>query len=164
MASQHFGTSTKIAPILGKSTSFFLSRFFSQSFTNHRTAGEGGGHFFNSSLPFPPASQTRRHQLGDYLRELTSAHRQQPDSNRELLISERKSLTTKLRALYYAYCKEIPLLLIFHNRWIFGDTFGRIKSNQEQQVTNCFFVFFTDSVMKLMVSLNTPKTDIFHIF
>ena len=27
----------------------------------HRTAGEGGGHFFNSSLPLPPASQTLRH-------------------------------------------------------------------------------------------------------
>ena len=27
---------------------------------NHRTAGEGGGHFFNSSLP--PPSQTLRHQ------------------------------------------------------------------------------------------------------
>ena len=26
---------------------FFLSRFLSQPFTNQRTAGEGGGHFFN---------------------------------------------------------------------------------------------------------------------
>ena len=32
-------------------------------------------------------------------RELTSAHSQEPDSNRELLISKRKSLTTKLRTL-----------------------------------------------------------------
>ena len=30
--------------------------FLSQPFTNHSTAGEGGGHFFNSSLPLPPAS------------------------------------------------------------------------------------------------------------
>ena len=29
--------------------------------TNHRTAGEGGGHFFKSALPLPPASQTLRH-------------------------------------------------------------------------------------------------------
>ena len=35
---------------------FFCVGFFSQTFTNHRTAGEGGGHFFNSSLPLPPAS------------------------------------------------------------------------------------------------------------
>ena len=63
-------------------------------------SGEGGGHFFNSSLPLPPASQTLRHQPGDYCRELTSAHSQQPDSNREPLVSERKSLTTKLRALF----------------------------------------------------------------
>ena len=68
-------------------------------FTNHRTAWEGGGHFFNSSLPLPPASHILRHQPGDYCRELTSVHRQQSDSNRELLVSERKSLTTKLRAI-----------------------------------------------------------------
>ena len=40
--------------------SFFFC-FFSRPFTIHRTAGGGGGHFFNSSLPFPPASQTPRH-------------------------------------------------------------------------------------------------------
>ena len=40
---------------------FFYLGFLSQSFTNHRTAGEGGGHFFNSSLPLPHASQTLRH-------------------------------------------------------------------------------------------------------
>ena len=30
--------------------------FLSRTFANHRTAGEGRGHFFNSSLPLPPAS------------------------------------------------------------------------------------------------------------
>ena len=42
---------------------FFLSVFFffPRKFTNQRTAGEGGGHFFNSSLPLSPASQTLRH-------------------------------------------------------------------------------------------------------
>ena len=40
---------------------FFYLGFFSQLFTNHRTAGEEGGHFFNSSLPLPPVSQTLRH-------------------------------------------------------------------------------------------------------
>ena len=35
--------------------------FLSQPFTNHRTAGEVGGHFFNSLLPLRPASQTLRH-------------------------------------------------------------------------------------------------------
>ena len=30
---------------------FFYLGCLSQPFTNHRTAGEGGGHFFNSSLP-----------------------------------------------------------------------------------------------------------------
>ena len=37
---------------------FFYLGFLSQPFTNHRTAGEGGGYFFNYSLPLPPASQT----------------------------------------------------------------------------------------------------------
>ena len=42
--------------------SFFYLGFLSQiTFTNHRTAGEGGGHFFNSSLPLPSASQTLKH-------------------------------------------------------------------------------------------------------
>ena len=39
---------------------FFYWGFISRPFTNHRTAGEGGGHFFNSSLPIPPALQTLR--------------------------------------------------------------------------------------------------------
>ena len=76
---------------------FFYVGFLSRTFTNHRAAGEGGGYFINSSLPFPPASQTLRYQPGDYCRDLTSAHSQQPDSNQEPLVSERKSLTTKLR-------------------------------------------------------------------
>ena len=40
---------------------FFYLGFLSRTFTNHRTAGEGRGHFFNSSLPLPPASQAIRH-------------------------------------------------------------------------------------------------------
>ena len=69
---------------------FFQLDFLSQAFTNYRTAGEGRGYFFNSSLLPPHASQTLRHQLGDYCRELTPAHRQ--DSNREPLVSQRKRL------------------------------------------------------------------------
>ena len=40
---------------------FYYLGFLSQPFTNRRTAGERGGHFFDSSLPFPSASQTLRH-------------------------------------------------------------------------------------------------------
>ena len=39
----------------------FCLAFLSRTFTNHRTTGEGGGHFINSSLPLPPASQTLKH-------------------------------------------------------------------------------------------------------
>ena len=80
---------------------FFYLGFLSRTFTIQETAGEGGGYLFNSSLPFTPASQTLRHQPGVYCRELTSVHSQQPDSNQEPLISERKSLTTKLRVLFH---------------------------------------------------------------
>ena len=38
----------------------FYVGFLSRTFTIHRTTGEGGGYPFNSSLPFPPASQTLR--------------------------------------------------------------------------------------------------------
>ena len=34
---------------------FFYVGFLSRTFTNHRIAGEGGGHFINSTLPLPPA-------------------------------------------------------------------------------------------------------------
>ena len=40
---------------------FFYLGFFSRKITNHRPRGEGGGHFFNSSLPLPPTSQKLRH-------------------------------------------------------------------------------------------------------
>ena len=71
---------------------FFYLSFVSRTFTNHWTAREGGGHSINSSLPLPPALQTLRHWPDDFRRELL-------DSNLEPLVSERKSLTTKLRAL-----------------------------------------------------------------
>ena len=81
---------------------FFLSVIsFTITFAIHKTAGEGGDYLFNSSLPLPLASQTLRHQPGNYCRELTSAHSQQPDSNGEPLVSESKPLTTKLYALKY---------------------------------------------------------------
>ena len=34
---------------------FFFLSFLSRTCTNHGTAGEGGGRFFDSSLPLPPA-------------------------------------------------------------------------------------------------------------
>ena len=40
---------------------FFCRSFLSRPFTNHRTAEEGGRHFFNFSLSLPPASQILRH-------------------------------------------------------------------------------------------------------
>ena len=48
----------------------------------------------------------------DYCRERTSAHRLQPDSNREPLVSESKSLTTKLRALDFLLLRNTHLKLM----------------------------------------------------
>ena len=73
---------------------FFLSRF---SFTTIRKLQNDlrrCGYFFNSSLPIPPTSYRLKHQLGDYHRVLTSAHRQQPDPNHETLVFRHRSLTT----------------------------------------------------------------------
>ena len=89
-------------------TFFFYLDFLSRPFTNQGTAGKRGGYLFNSSQPFPPASQRLRHWPGNYCRELTSAHGKQPDSNQEPLVSERKSLTTKLRALQKSHFQKQP--------------------------------------------------------
>ena len=115
---------------------FFYLGFLSRTFTNHRAAGEGGGHFFNSSLPLPPASQAIRHWPGDYCRELTSARSQQPDSNREPLVSERKSLTTKLRALSG---RSQPLFMsLFHDvTTIQNFAFHRLSFGKDQQLYIC---------------------------
>ena len=72
---------------------FFYLGFLSRTFTNRRTAVKGAWHFLNSSLPLTSSSQTLRHQPGDYCREINSGHSQQPESNREPLVSERKSLS-----------------------------------------------------------------------
>ena len=76
---------------------FFLSGFSFTNIYDWQGRGEGGGYFFKSSLALPPTSQTLRQWAGDYCRELTSANSWQPDPNRARLVSERKSLTTKLR-------------------------------------------------------------------
>ena len=90
--------------------------FHSQTFTNYRTARKRGRHFFNSSLPLPPASQTLKHQPDDYWRELTSAYRQQPNSNREPLVSERKSLTKSNQMFPMGHVFVVPQLpyIILH--------------------------------------------------
>ena len=52
--------------------------FLSRTFSIHMTAEEGERYLFNSSLPFLPATQ-----VSDISWVITSAHRQQSDSNRE---------------------------------------------------------------------------------
>ena len=75
----------------------FLSEF---SFTNIHDSHDSKGReklFFNSSVPPSQPSQALRHQPDGYFRESSPLHiSQQPESNREPLVSDRKSLTTKL--------------------------------------------------------------------
>ena len=55
------GVST-VEELIEESPPFFLYLgFLSRTITNHRTTGEGGGHFFNFSKQLPPVSQTLRH-------------------------------------------------------------------------------------------------------
>ena len=77
---------------------FFYLGFLPRPFTNHRTAREGGGHFFNSSLPLPPASQTLRHWAGRLLHRTYIYTQLAAGLEPGTLVSECKSLTTKLRA------------------------------------------------------------------
>ena len=69
---------------------FFLSGFSLTNIHESQDCRGRGGYSFKSSLPLPPASL-------HCCRELTYAHSQQPDSNREPLASEHKSQTTKRR-------------------------------------------------------------------
>ena len=64
-------------------TGKFVLGFLSQIFSIHRIEDEGGRYLFNSTLPFPSASQTPRRQPRGCCREFISAHSQQPDSNQE---------------------------------------------------------------------------------
>ena len=72
-------------------------------FTIHRTVGEQGGYFFNSFLPLPPVSETSS------ISWVTAA-----ESSPLHIVSgwtrnsfERKSLTTKLRAVYISFKYQI---------------------------------------------------------
>ena len=91
---------------------FCLLGFLSWPFTNHRTAEEREGNFFNSTLTLPPASQALDISCtitaessplhiapGGYCRELTSAHSSQLDLNWATVVAKGTSLTTKLHAL-----------------------------------------------------------------
>ena len=95
----HFFTANGYFPSIPSiSGIFFFVDFLSRTFTIHSTAGEGGGHFVISSLPF---HSPRRHL--DVSQAITgrSSHSWLLDSSRKTLISERKSQTTKLYTLKF---------------------------------------------------------------
>ena len=77
---------------------FFRVFFFPNIHDSQDSSGREG-YLFNCCPPLPPASRALGHKLGNYCSGFTSTHSWQADSNREPLVSERKSLTTKLCAL-----------------------------------------------------------------
>lgn len=100
-------------------TIFILSRFSFKFITIPRTAGEGEGYFFNSSLTVSRASQALRHQPTDYCTQLTSSHSQQSDTNRKPLVSKSKLHgLSRSRGLY-----QVETFLFFHVFLIFKNQF-----------------------------------------
>ena len=63
---------------------------------------------------------------------------------------------------------KVPFaVLISHFRGLFIIIFRIIKCNEEYQVKNCYFFKLTlywNSALKIILLLNTPKTEIFIFF
>ena len=104
--------------IIFLSLSLYIFFYLDFSFTwfSRIIGQQGKGEtIFNSTLPLPPTSQIFTKWLGDFGTDLTPAHQQWYDSNRERKslfpkISERKSLTTNLRHL----TKFVPTYRLFY--------------------------------------------------
>ena len=73
----HFNVNFTAQRLVNLSLDFFSISVFFYEHSRFKGQQEGGRYRFNYSLPFPPTSQTLRHQPGDYCRELNSAHSQQ---------------------------------------------------------------------------------------
>ena len=137
----------------------FVTRFFffylgfpswTFLFLIHRTAGERRGYLFKSPLLLPPTSQALSYWPGDNCRELTSPHNYQLDSNRESLVSDRKSLTTKLRALKALFCSIYYYL-------------NQIISNITVLLSGSASIFLEEVVVSILIKffllLSTPETN-----
>ena len=101
---------------------FFYLEFLSQTFMIHKKAGEGEGYFFKSSVPLPPL---QRHLDTSQAITVKTLHiTWQPDSNREPLVSECKSLTIKLHIVAFMasvssfcrYCLKTKILMEFKQK------------------------------------------------
>ena len=78
---------------------FSIGVFFHEHSRSTGQQGKGEGIYLTPLYHLQPLHRHLDISRANYCRELTSAHSWQPDSSREPLFSERKSLTTKLRAL-----------------------------------------------------------------
>ena len=81
---------------------FFYLGFY--SWTPPFTWQQGKGEAISLTPPYiPPASQTLRHWLGVYWRDLTSTRSSQQGSNQKFLVSERKLRTTNQKSPRIAF-------------------------------------------------------------
>ena len=131
---------------------FFYLDFLSQTFTNQRIAGEGRGHFFNSSLT--PASQTLRHQPGDYCRELTSSQQPQEPS-----VSERKSLALTTKPRTTNICPKPSALIILHLKN--GTTLFTLKTLFEETKRWLSFQMYSLTINLELIGFDGYKRNIF---
>ena len=119
-------------------TNIYLGIFFFHEHSRfYRTAEKWRGYLFNSSLPLPHASQTFRYYPGDYCRELTSAHSQQPELNREPLVSECKSLNTNHLSLLtvFDFFTSASFIYVYQN--IFKQTLKSFLADSEAVTGRC---------------------------
>ena len=87
---------------------FFPMDFLSQTFTIHRKKREGRCYFLNSSLPFPPTSQTIRHL--DISRVITE----------ESSLLHIASIRTRTGNLWFPRANRLPWVI--GNNWFIQDS------------------------------------------
>ena len=112
---------------------------------------KGKGISLTSHYHFRPLHRHLDIKPGDYCRELTSAYRQQPDSHGEPLVSECKSLTTKLRALGASVMGFMAILdsIDYIKFGIFSNAVDETSVNSSQAFLNvkCQLQFLTDTIL-----------------
>ena len=104
------------------------SRTFMKNVQTHLLPGRDV--IIESFLPLSSASQTLKHQPGNFHRELTYAHSQQSDQNQEPFLSECKLLTTiNCVGNNYWFLQTLSILMI--DRFVFIPPYNQIYTQNQ---------------------------------